>query len=134
MLRFSSFTRVALAFLAGFVLYSSGSSAESVAVSSPTPAHGLPRILSVDIPTNHTFHAGQTIRGTVETSPNVGYVEARVQYRNKPLHRDGLGKFSLAYTIPWWLPPWLRHDWILQIVARSVDGVEVKEDFPIRVE
>jgi len=93
----------------------------------------MPRILAISMPADHNFHAGQTIRGTVETSANVGYVEARIQYRNTPLHRDGVGKFSLAYTIPWWLPPWLRHDWTLQIIARSVDGIEVKEYFPIVV-
>jgi hypothetical protein len=49
------------------------------------------------------------------------------------MHRDGLGHFSLAYTIPWWLPPWLRHEWTLQIIARSIDGIEVKQDFPIRI-
>jgi hypothetical protein len=124
---------LALSLTLGFSHLTPGS-ADPAVRPSPLPIHGLPRILSVDIPTNAPFHAGQTIRGMVETSPNVGYVEARVQYRNKALHRDGLGKFSLAYTIPWWLPPWLRHDWTLQIVARSIDGVEVKEDFPIRVE
>jgi hypothetical protein len=100
---------------------------------SPVPLHGMPRILAISIPADRNFHAGQTIRGTVETSPNVGYVEARIQYRNQPLHRDSIGKFSLAYTIPWWLPPWLRHDWTLQIIARSIDGVEVKQYFPITV-
>lgn len=107
--------------------------ASPVATPSPVPVHGLPKIISIDIPADRDFHAGQTIRGSVVTSPNVGYVEARVQYRNTPLHRDALGKFSLVYTIPWWLPPWLRHAWTLQIIARSVDGIEVKEFFPIRI-
>jgi hypothetical protein len=49
------------------------------------------------------------------------------------LHHDGVGRFSLAYTIPWWLPPWVRHDWTLQIIARSIDGVEVKQEFPIHI-
>jgi hypothetical protein len=100
---------------------------------SPLPIHGLPRILTVDFPADRDFHAGQTIRASVTTSANVGYVEARVQYRNAPLHRDALGRFSLSYTIPWWLPPWLRHEWTLQIIARSVDGVEVKQEFPIHI-
>jgi len=100
---------------------------------SSQPPHGLPQILAVSIPADRNFHAGQTIRGMVSTSANVGYVEARVQYQNAPLHHDGVGKFSLAYTIPWWLPPWVRHDWTLQIIARSVDGVEVKQEFPIHI-
>jgi hypothetical protein len=107
--------------------------ADPVPEASPVPVHGMPKILAIDMPLTRDFHAGQTIRGTVETSPNVGYVEARIQYRNQPLHQAGVGKFTLAYTIPWWLPPWLRHDWTLQIIARSVDGVEVKESFPITV-
>ncbi len=114
-------------------MLSVGSSAAPQPSASPIPIHGQPRILSIEIPANRDFHAGQTVRGSVLTSTNVGYVEARVQYRNVPLHPDGLGKFSLVYTIPWWLPPWLRHQWTLQIIARSVDGVEVKEYFPIRV-
>ncbi len=93
----------------------------------------MPKILAISMPADRNFHAGQTIRGSVETSSNVGYVEARVQYRYQPLQRDGVGKFSLSYTIPWWLPPWLRHAWTLQIIARSVDGVEVKQEFPIVV-
>jgi hypothetical protein len=100
---------------------------------SPVPIHGLPKFISIDIPADRDFHAGQTVRGSVVTTPNVGYVEARVDYRNTPMHRDGLGKFSLVYKIPWWLPPWLRHEWTLQIIARSVDGIEVKQDFPIRI-
>jgi hypothetical protein len=107
--------------------------AEPEAQPSPLPIHGMPRILAVSMPADRNFHAGQTIRGSVETSPNVGYVEARIQYRNQPMQRDGVGKFSLAYTIPWWLPPWLRHAYTLQIIARSVDGIEVKEEFPIVV-
>jgi hypothetical protein len=95
--------------------------------------HGIPKILAITMPADRNFHAGQTIRGTVETSSNVLYVEARVQYRNQAMRREGVGKFSLAYTIPWWLPPWLRHQWTLQIIARSIDGVEVKEDVPITV-
>ena len=100
---------------------------------SPVPIHGMPKILSVDLPADRDFHAGQTIRSVVTTTPNVGYVEARIRYRNAPLHRDGLGKFSLVYTIPWWLPPWLRHGWTVQFIARSIDGVEVEQAFPIRI-
>lgn len=98
----------------------------------PLPPHGLPVITSVWISTRH-MQAGQTVSGRVETSTNVGYVEARIEYRNLALHEDGPGKFSLRYTIPWWLPFWLRHQWTLQVIARSVDGVETREAFPIWV-
>ncbi len=132
MLKLPFLIRLALAFGLSFAL-GTVTFADSAPEPGPVPIHGLPKILAISMPPDHNFHAGQTIRGTVETSPNVGYVEARIQYRNKPLHQDGVGRFSLAYTIPWWLPPWLRHDYTLQIIARSVDGVEVKQYIPITV-
>jgi hypothetical protein len=136
--KFSFIMRLALALalsgaLGWAIVAGRAAFADPLPQSSPVPIHGMPQILNISMPADRNFHAGQTIRGTVETSSNVGYVEARVQYRNQPLHRDGVGKFSLAYTIPWWLPPWLRHGWTLQIIARSIDGVEVKENFPIVV-
>ncbi len=80
------------------------------------------------------IHAGRA-RCTVfvETSRNVHYVEARIDYRNVPLHEDAPGRFSLNYTVPWWLPPWLRHGYTLQVIARSVDGVEAVRGIPITV-
>jgi hypothetical protein len=134
--KFSFVMRLALSLpfslVAALALFSA-TFAEPAAQPSPIPVHGLPKILAISMPADRNFHAGQTIRGSVETSPNVGYVEARIQYRNQPMRQEGVGKFTLAYTIPWWLPPWLRHAWTLQIIARSVDGVEVKEEFPIVV-
>ena len=96
------------------------------------PPHGQPVITSVWIST-HDVRAGQTVSGRVETSDNIGYVEARIEWRSMVLHQDGPGKFSLAYTIPWWLPPWLRHNWTVEIIAHSIDGISAKEDLPIRV-
>jgi hypothetical protein len=101
-------------------------------VGAPPPPHGPPVITSVVI-SSRDIRAGQTVSGRVDTSDNVGYVEARIDYRNLPLHRDGPGKFSGSYTVPWWLPFWLRHEWTLQIIARSVDGIETKEQMPIRI-
>ena len=132
MQKFSLAMRLALALVVSVAIFTSAL-ADGEPPPSPAPIHGIPKIIAISMPADRNFHAGQTIRGTVETSPNVGYVEARIQYRNQPLHRDGLGKFSLAYTIPWWLPPWLRHAYTLQIIARSIDGVEVKEFFPITI-
>ena len=105
---------------------------EPPVVEAAGPPHGEPVITSVWIST-HDIRAGQTVSGRVETSDNVGYVEARIDYRNLPMHHDAPGKFSIAYTVPWWLPWWLRHQWTLQIIARSVDGIEAKEQMPIRV-
>jgi hypothetical protein len=74
---------------------------------------------------------GQTVHSRVVTSLDVTYVEARINYRNQAMRKDSPGHFSLDYTIPWWLPPWLRHPYTLQIVARAFDGTEVKRDLPI---
>jgi hypothetical protein len=99
----------------------------------PTPPpHGYPAIRSVSISTTE-IRAGTPIHGSVETSPNVGYVEARINYKDVPMRHDGPGRFSLTYTVPWWLPPWLRHAYELQIIARSVDGVETSRLIPVHV-
>ena len=96
------------------------------------PPHGYPEIREVKISATD-IRAGQRVTGSVETSDNVSYVEARIDYRNAPMHKDGAGRFSLQYTVPWWLPPWLRRPYTLQIIARSVDGVETMHPIPIRI-
>ena len=101
-------------------------------VGATPPPHGFPAIKSVAL-SSTVVHPGRAVHGKVETSENVHYVEARIDYRNVALHEDAPGKFSLDYTVPWWLPPWLRHGYTLQIVARSVDGVEVWQGIPITV-
>lgn len=99
----------------------------------PTPPpHGYPAIKSVAISTTDV-HPGRSVHGAVETSDNVHYVEARIEYRAVALHEDGPGKFSITYKVPWWLPPWLRHGYTLQIIARSIDGVETAREIPIMV-
>ncbi|GAC1659830.1 MAG: hypothetical protein NVS4B13_05930 [Candidatus Elarobacter sp.] len=99
----------------------------------PTPPpHGYPAIKSVSISTT-AIRPGRPVHGAVETSDNVHYVEARIDYRAVAMHEDAPGKFSVSYTVPWWLPPWLRHGYTLQIIARSVDGVETARDIPITV-
>ena len=99
----------------------------------PTPPpHGYPAIKALTISTTD-IRVGRPVRGDVETSDNVHYVEARVEYRALAMHEDGPGKFSLTYTVPWWLPPWLRRGYTLQIIARSVDGVETSRAIPITV-
>jgi hypothetical protein len=105
---------------------------EGASVEAAAPPHGQPVIMSVWI-SARDIRAGQTVSGRVETSDNIGYVEARIDWRSMVLHQDAPGKFSLAYTVPWWLPPWLRHQWTVQIIAHSVDGLSAKEDLPIRV-
>lgn len=101
-------------------------------VGATPPPHGYPVITALHISTTEV-RPGHPIYGKVETSANVHYVEARVQYRNVALHEDAPGRFSLVYTVPWYLPPWLRHGYTLEIVARSVDGVEAWRGIPIEV-
>ena len=101
-------------------------------VGATPPPNGYPAIKSFTISTTDV-HPGRAVRGAVETTPNVHYVEARVDYRAVPMHEDAPGRFSLTYTVPWWLPPWLRHGYTLQIIARSVDGVETSRAIPIVV-
>jgi hypothetical protein len=101
-------------------------------VGASPPPHGYPVIKSFSISTTQV-HPGRAVHGEVQTSENVHYVEARVDYREVAMHEDGPGRFSLSYTVPWYLPPWLRHGYTLQIIARSVDGVETSRSIPIVV-
>jgi hypothetical protein len=101
-------------------------------VGATPPPHGFPQIHDIAI-SSTDIKVGSRVHSSVVTSPNVGYVEARIDNYNLAMHADGGGRFSLAYTVPWWLPPWLRHGYTLQIVARSVDGVEIVRPIGIRV-
>ncbi len=125
-----------LAPLLGLVLVLGQGPAESPApfahVGPTPPPHGYPAIKAFSISTTDV-RAGRPVRGDVETSDNVHYVEARVEYRAVAMHEDAPGRFSLTYTVPWWLPPWLRHGYTLHIIARSVDGVETSRAIPISV-
>jgi hypothetical protein len=99
----------------------------------PTPPpHGYPAIKSFSISTTQ-IRPGRAVHGDVIVTDNVNYVEARVDYRAVAMHEEAPGRFSLTYTVPWWLPPWLRHGYTLQIIARSVDGVETSRSIPITV-
>jgi hypothetical protein len=117
-----------LAPLLALVLAVNAAFAADYAHVGPTPPpHGYPAIKSVSI-SSTLIHAGRPVHGSVETSDNVRYVEVRVDYHSVALRQDGPGRFSLDYTVPWWLPPWLRHGYDLQVIARSVDGVETVRD------
>lgn len=93
------------------------------------PEHGFPVIEDIKVSSGQ-FRPGQLVEGEVRTSGNVGYVEARVKNYNTPLRMTSLGHFALHYKVPL-LPPFIIGRWTLQVIARSVDGVEVKRDLPI---
>lgn len=99
----------------------------------PTPPpHGLPAIESYTISATQ-IRPGQTITGEVRTSTNVVHVDAKIEYRDVVMQQTAPGHFALRYTVPWFLPPWLHRAYTLQIVARSIDGVETVRDVPIRI-
>lgn len=126
------FSQLAVVALALTLLAQAQAGDELRHAGSTPPPHGYPQIQAVAISAT-VIRAGSRVSSSVVTSDNVGYVEARVENYNVAMHADGPGHFSLTYTVPWWLPPWLRHAYTLQIIARSVDGVEAVRPIGIRV-
>jgi hypothetical protein len=53
-----------------------------------------------------------------------------VKYWNVAFHETGTGKFDINYRVPF-LPPSAIGHWDLEVIARSIDGVEVKRTFPV---
>jgi len=134
-LAFAALAGLALLVASGGHAFAQGSTVAAETyrhVGATPPPSGFPVIKSLSISTTD-IRVGQPVHGTVETSLNVQYVEARIDFRNVPLHQDAPGRFSLNYTVPWWLPPWLRRRYTLQVIARSVDGVELVRGIPITV-
>lgn len=94
------------------------------------PDHGFPEIHNVQFTSSALLHPGTSLRASVETSPNVNYVEGRVKYWNVAFKQTAPGRFVLSYRVPL-LPPDALGHWDLQVVARSVDGVEIRRTFPV---
>jgi hypothetical protein len=94
------------------------------------PEHGFPEIHDVQFTSSALLHPGTSLQATVETSANINHVEARVKYWNVIFQQTAPGKFDLRYRVPL-LPPAALGHWDLEVIARSVDGVEVKRSFPV---
>ena len=94
------------------------------------PEHGFPEIHDVHFTSSAQLRPGTSLQATVVTSPNVTYVEGRVKYWNVAFRETGAGRFDLNYRVPF-LPPAALGHWDLEVIARSVDGVEVKRTFPV---
>jgi hypothetical protein len=94
------------------------------------PAHGFPEIHDVQFTSSAQLHPGTSLQATVVTSANINHVEARVKYWNVIFQQAAPGKFVLSYKVPL-LPPAALGHWDLEVIARSVDGVEAKRTFPI---
>ena len=95
------------------------------------PEHGFPEIHDVRFTSSEQLHPGTALQATVETSPNIALVEGRVKYWKVNFTELAPGKFTLSYRVPF-LPPSAIGHWDLEVIARSVDGVEVKRTFPVR--
>lgn len=94
------------------------------------PQHGFPEIHDVEFTSSAQLHPGTSLQATVVTSDNVTYVEGRVKYWNVAFRQTAPGKFALVYRVPM-LPPAALGHWDLQVIARSIDGVEVKRTFSV---
>ena len=94
------------------------------------PEHGFPEIHDVAFTSTAQLRHGTSIVATVVTSPNVSYVEGRVKYWNVAFQQTAPGKFALNYRVPM-LPPAALGHWNFEVIARSVDGVEVKRTYPV---
>jgi hypothetical protein len=94
------------------------------------PEHGFPEIHDVQFTSSAQLRPGTSLRATVMTSPNINHVEARVKYWNVIFQQTGPGKFQLSYRVPL-LPPAALGHWDLDVIARSIDGVEAKRTFPV---
>ena len=94
------------------------------------PEHGFPEIHDVHFTSSAQLHPGTAIAATVTTSANINHVEARVKYWNVIFQQTGPGRFELNYRVPL-LPPAALGHWELEVIARSIDGVEAKRTFPV---
>lgn len=94
------------------------------------PEHGFPEIHDVEFTSSSQLRPGASLRATVETSENVIYVEGRVKYWNVAFTQTAPGKFNINYKVPF-LPPGALGHWNLEVIARSIDGVEVKRTFSV---
>jgi hypothetical protein len=95
------------------------------------PEHGFPEIHDVHFASSDQLHPGTSLQATVDTSANIALVEGRVKYWKVDFTEVSPGKFSLNYRVPF-LPPSALGHWDLEVIARSVDGVEVKRTFPVK--
>jgi hypothetical protein len=91
------------------------------------PDHGFPVIENVHW-TTLSVRPGSLLEADVVTSENINYVEGRYRDWNMQFTQLGIGRFHLAYKVPW-LPPFLIGHWKIDVIARSLDGVEARRSF-----
>ena len=98
----------------------------AVAAGKP-PDHGFPVIDDVTWTTTK-IKPGGTIEASVTTSSNVTYVEGRYKNWNFVFDRVALGRFHIAMKVPFF-PPFILGNREIDVIARSLDGVEVRRPF-----
>ncbi len=91
------------------------------------PEDGFPEIHDVTWTTTH-IKPGGTIEASVTTSTNVTYVEGRYKNWNFVFNRVALGRFHVAMKVPFF-PPFILGNREIDVIARSLDGVEVRRPF-----
>ena len=67
--------------------------------------------------------AGDTVVGSVTTSSNVASVVATVAGISAGLPRVAVGRFTLAYKMPDFIPQNFHGSYPVTVVARNADGV-----------
>jgi hypothetical protein len=93
------------------------------------PPNAAPRILSVAVD-KMTVGSGDHVSGTVLTSSNVASVEVRVAGYGVVLHKIGVGRFSLQYTLGS-LPFFVHGIYQMRIIARNARGDAAQQTLPI---
>lgn len=92
---------------------------------------GPPRILAMSLSTP-VAHGGQLVSGTVETTPDVASVVARIAGFSSPMQKIGAGRFALSYRVPY-LPFFLHRTYSIEVTARTTGGQAVSGSVPITI-
>lgn len=95
------------------------------------PPDAYPRIVAVTL-SSPVVSGGDVVTSSVETSSNVASVEARIGGYSATYQKTGVGRFTLAYTVPR-LPFFLHKAYLIRIVARNTAGTSVSTAVPITI-
>lgn len=92
----------------------------------PSPAAGAPQIVSVAINPD-PVHAGKSVDATIETTPDVVAVQARVMNLKIDIPRDGDGTFHKSAKVPW-MARFFKGTYKVTFVATCKDGHEAQSE------
>ncbi len=76
-------------------------------------------------------HDGDTLLWDVRTTPDVVDVVAHVTVYAFRLQKQAAGQYVLAFTIPKGVPGFFHGNYTLNLVARSVTGIETATKVPV---